>query len=472
MSSPPSRRRSALRLAILGLGLALGGVMAARSQIGGDQLNLLARGWLLAARGVWIHYGNPLSSGGDAPGSATTVLIAAPLAVWRDARAPVVLILLFHLAACLLLERVVREALGERARIPFLLLYWLSPWQLLFAGFLWNPNFLFLAGAIHLATLWRLREAPRFGATFFHVATLGVFAQVHPSMLLLIVASGLLWVRGLWRPSWPGAFAGAGASLLALVPWALTATRHPGIAQPTHGFLFRGLVTVFPVAKGLLYWIRYGSLAVSEKIARLDFAPLGLDRGTTRALAALASLLAVAAVASFLLPLAANVRLWRHGLRPALRRPSAPLPGRLWLRRTLALSFVAAAIVFAMSPTTIQMWQVVPLFHAAVLVVVLWLDALRRSRRRAVATAALAAWTACAVASDALLAVAAPFQRPGGLDGVQIALRADSPMLRELAIVPRCPVAVNVDGGWWPDVLPAVGPGPAPPPRRPHGPPR
>jgi hypothetical protein len=41
------------------IGLLIGAVMAWRSQVGGDQLNLLARGWLLAARQVWILYGKP-----------------------------------------------------------------------------------------------------------------------------------------------------------------------------------------------------------------------------------------------------------------------------------------------------------------------------------------------------------------------------------------------------------------------------
>ena len=58
-----------LRRLAVALGLLISVVMVARSQAGGDQLNLLSRGWLLAERGELIPYGNPLSSGGDGPGS-------------------------------------------------------------------------------------------------------------------------------------------------------------------------------------------------------------------------------------------------------------------------------------------------------------------------------------------------------------------------------------------------------------------
>ena len=52
------------------------------------RLNLLARGWLLVARGEWIPYGNPASTGGATPGGLTALLIGGPLELWRNHRAP------------------------------------------------------------------------------------------------------------------------------------------------------------------------------------------------------------------------------------------------------------------------------------------------------------------------------------------------------------------------------------------------
>src|SRR5438046_30929 len=64
--SPAAAARTVWAIFALGLGIAV--LMVIRSQVGGDQLNLLARGWLLAARGQFIPFGNPMSTGGKAPG--------------------------------------------------------------------------------------------------------------------------------------------------------------------------------------------------------------------------------------------------------------------------------------------------------------------------------------------------------------------------------------------------------------------
>src|ERR1700681_1151491 len=111
--------------ALFALGLALAVLMVIRSQVGGDQLNLLARGWLLAARGQFIPYGNPMSTGGKAPGGITTVLVGLPLMLWRDHRAPTILVLLFHVAAYWLLDSSLKKFLAPRERVLLALLYWL-----------------------------------------------------------------------------------------------------------------------------------------------------------------------------------------------------------------------------------------------------------------------------------------------------------------------------------------------------------
>src|SRR5260370_38879026 len=69
-------------------GLVLAALLVARSQVGGDQLNLLARGWLLAARRQMVWFGNPMSTGGQAPGGVTSLLVGLPLLLWGDHPAP------------------------------------------------------------------------------------------------------------------------------------------------------------------------------------------------------------------------------------------------------------------------------------------------------------------------------------------------------------------------------------------------
>ena len=115
------------RLPVLfAVGLAISLVMVARSQVSGDQLNMLARGWLFT-HGEWVQFGLTTSANGKTPGGLGSVFSGAALLVWRDYRAPALLILLSHVLAYVLLDRTLRRALGERERLLFCVFYWLNP---------------------------------------------------------------------------------------------------------------------------------------------------------------------------------------------------------------------------------------------------------------------------------------------------------------------------------------------------------
>ena len=441
-----------LRVAVLIAGLAVSGVLVVHAQASGDQLNLLARGWLLAARGELVAYGNPLSSGGNGPGPATSVLVGLPLLVWMDHHSPVVLVWLCHLAALILLDRALRPALSPIERAAFAVVWWLNPWRVEAAGFLWNPNFLVLVGAIHLATARALAGRARFGATFAHVLALGVGAQLHPAVLLLGALSVLLWMRGYVRVSWPGFIAGCAATLASLVPWFVTLAARPEIRGGTEGFPFRGLILVFPVLKGLSYWLRYPSLSLHHGAIAFDFTPrLGAAADAWMA-GPLEIGLAAAGALTAVLALVANVAFFR-GRSPWARSPGAD-DARAWVDGYVRLTLVAAVVVFAASPTTPQSWQALPMFHAAVIPVVRGVGALalRYGERNALATLALAA--AMALGADLAMAWGARNFRCGGRDPVVFPLRSSSAMFEELGLQRTCPWPLDRPGGWWPDVLP------------------
>jgi hypothetical protein len=467
---------------IFGLGLLLSALLVARQQVGGDQLNLLARGWLLAVDGRFIPYGNPTSAGGNAPGGITSLLVGFPLFLWRDFRAPSLVIGLFHILAYLLLDRVLRPLFSPRERVLFALLYWLSPWRVYYSGFLWGPNYLYLFGALHLWTAFGLRRRASFGYSLLHAACLVLAFQVHASFLLLVVASALLWFRGYFKVSWPGIVLGGALASLPLVPWLLDVSKHPELAATSHGFLGRGLLYVFPLLRGVLYLLRYASLSVGGKMGDWDIRR-ALGPAADRLLRPLFFLLAeVVGGITVLLPLAAWVRVVRR-TRPRLRRTTA---GRLtawrlfarrlwrrwsparqalggadreWLQGYLVWILTAALLVLALAPTTIMAWQMLILFHAAVLALVLFLGALARRPR-------FAPWIARGMGLYAGLAVllilgfafATPNYRCGGREGLDLALRSDHPMLHELGIQQACPLPLNQPGTWWPDVLPEAGP--------------
>jgi hypothetical protein len=452
--SPAAASRAVWVLSAAGLAIAI--LMLVRSQVGGDQLNLLARGWLLAAEGQWISYGNPMSTGGKAPGGITSLLVGLPLMVWRDHRAASALVLLFHIAAYWILDGTLKRILTPFERVLLAVLYWLNPWQLYFAAFLWNPNYLFLFAAVHLWSALVQRNRARFWPSFLHVAGLALAFQIHASFLLLAVASLLLWLRRYFRIHWGGAVAGGVLASLPLIPWAMELASHPVIlTEADKGFLGRGLVLGFPLLRGLVYWLRYASLAISQRMDDFDFSGLlGSDPWLGPGLSVTVN--TVLAV-TMLLPVLANVRLWR---RPRLLWRAKLAPGasdRDWLKGYARVSFIAAVIVFSLSPTTLMMWQGLILLHAAILPVILWLGTLGRSRIAPRLLKPL--WIYAAVEIVLLVAIAFgnPQFRCGGRmkrTDFSFPLRSDHPMMHELKIQQTCPWPLNQPGKWWPDVLP------------------
>ena len=473
VSVPPDRsaaaRRTVLAIwACFALGLLLSLLLALRSIAGGDQLNLLARGWLLAARGLWISYGNPMSTGGKAPGGLTSLLVGLPLFLWWDFRAPGLLVVAFHAAAFLILDRSLRGILSARERLLFAVFYWLGPWRLYFSGFLWNPNYLFLFSAVHLATALAQRHRARFWASLLHVTALLFALQVHASALLLLTASALLWLRGYFKVHPAGAIAGGLIGSLPLLPWIRDVMAQPALITEAHkGFPGRGLLLVFPFLRGVVYWLRYGSLSLSGRMGRLDFTE-ALGPGADRLLRPLYfTLTQVIAPATIVLPLLAGVWLWRRQSRSAghstwrpdwrrlLRRLPDATSDRAWLHGYVLWTFLAALLIFAIAPTTFMYWQGLILIHAAVLPVVLWLGALLRTRRAPQVRAAAWTWATLAVVLGLGMAFGSPNYRCAGRHTMIFPLRHDSPMFRELGIQRVCPWPLQVPGGWWPDVLPA-----------------
>jgi hypothetical protein len=501
-------RRTAECLIWIGFaaGLLLTALMVVRSQVGGDQLNLLARGWLLATRRQMIWFGNPLSTGGKAPGGITSLLVGLPLLLWRDHRAATAAVALCHLAAFLVLDRTLARIVTPRERLVFVILYWLSPWQLYFGTFLWNPNYLFLGGAVHLATAWRLRHAPAFTASLLHAATLVLAMQIHPSFLLLAAASALLWWRGYLRPHAAGAALGAALGALPLLPWAWQVMTHPVLLAEVHrGFPGRGLV--FSLPRGILYWLRYSSLSLAGRSGLFDFTEAFGAAADHRLSPFFRALTEGVGPATVVLPLLANLWLWRcwrrwrrwrwrarcleerHEVQAAPARPAAARPAgawpagaqarlarllrlprlpatasdRSWLQGYVVLTFLAAAAVYAVSPTTMMYWQGLCLFHAAVLPLTLYAGLLLRTRHAARVLAGAAAYVVVELSLALGIAFGTPDFRCRGLETVVFPLLGDSPMFHELHIQDTCPWPLGDPHGWWPDVLPRPGEAPARP---------
>ncbi len=259
--------RSRAHWALFGLGLAISLLMLARAQVAGDGISLLSRGWLLAAKDIWVPFGNPVASsaGGYVPGGLTALVVGLPLKLWMHPRAPVVLILICHLVAYLMLDRVVGEALGRRARLVFAVVYWLNPWRVHQSAWLDNSNYVFLTGALHTWACYRQRHTASFLHSALLVGGVGLTFQLHVDAMILVIAAVLLWLRGGWRPHWGGVAVGAAVTVGALVPFFLEVAREPRLLPGSEGYLGRNFVQVWPPFKGVLYWFRYASLDCTQE---------------------------------------------------------------------------------------------------------------------------------------------------------------------------------------------------------------
>jgi len=451
---PPGRKFLLAAMFLAGLAIAL--VMTARCQVSGDQLNLYARGWILISQHEVVPYGLPTSAGGKSPGSLTSLLAGLPLMVWRDYRAPVLLTLLFHALAYLLLDRLLARTGGIRERVIFALFYWLNPWQLYFAGHLWNANWVGLPGAVHTVTAWRLRERPAFWASCLHCLSIGVCAQLHSSFMILFLATLLLWATRRIRLNLAGAALAVALTGLSVLPWAMAVLENPGLLPGGGGrILGRGLVAKGSLLGGVWYFLRYPSLFFAGRMTAFDFTP-ALGPAADALLAPLVKAGALAAgILSLAVPVLAHRRLWPRFVRRFRRGEGRALSGRAWLAGYTATTLAAALAACALSPTSFMLWQGFVILHVAVFPVVIYLAPLLRTRRRGPCVRRwLAVHAAASLVILLAMAFASPMYRQGGRQARAIALRADHPMLHELGIAARCMVPVRPADGWWPDALP------------------
>lgn len=433
---------------------ALSVLLVERSQIGGDQLNLLARGWLFASEGHLIPYGNPGSGGGVAPGATTSLAVGLPLLVWRDVRAPIALILVTHLLAFLLLDRLIERCLGDRGRVLFAVVYGLSPGRLYFSGVLWNPSFLFLAGALHAWTAFRQQRDSRFGDSFLHALTLLLSVQLHLSTVMLGISSVILYFRRAMKLNPWGVLCGSLLGALPLIPFLDLLRTHSDLFPAGKGFLGRGLMLLYPLAHGILNWFRHTSLALSAEVTRYDFSTtLGVvvDRYLSSVLRTFAVILGAVTVLAAI----AAARWWlnRQRRRGGVLRVERDEGPREWLDRYALVCFIGAMTTYCLAPTTPMWWQGVSVFHAAVIPTVRWGVSHLRTRRRNRAYRALWAWGAGGVVLTLLTALGSQQYRCGGRHNVVLDLAHDHPMIEDLRLRERCEFAVATGDGWWPDVL-------------------
>lgn len=457
-SSEPQARHRRWFWTVVVLGSVFSVLMLVRSQVAGDQLNMLARGWFLVADGEWIPYGLQTSAGGKAPGGLTALVTGLPMLAWQHHRAPTILILALQVLAYVVLDRLVSRLTGPGGRLLFAILYWLSPWRLYHSTFLWNPNFMLFFGALHFWSVNRQRHRSALWPSFVLVLAIGLPAQLHASAILLIPLSLVLWWRGYFKIDLRGAALGALVVAASLLPWLMAILQDPSLLPRGEGLLAPGGRPLSYLARGFGYWLRLDSLAISDSMYCLDFGPT-FGPAAGRAMAPiLPAIWWGLGLLTVPVALWANLRLWRRA-RGWWRRCQSRDSDRTWLKGVVRWSFLVTLVACFFSPTTPMSWQFVVFLHLAVMPSVLAVDALRRSSRRRLALRGTALYAGLTCALLLAMSLASPMYRCGGyrceaMNVTHPILRSHHPMLEELGIQATCPFEVEVPGGWWPDVLP------------------
>ncbi len=433
-------------------------LMLVRSQVAGDQLNMLARGWFLITDGVWIPFGLPTSAGGKAPGGLTALVTGLPLLVWRHHRAPNMLILGLQIVAYVLLDRFVSRVTGRGGRLLFAILYWLSPWRLYHSTFLWNPNYMLFFGALHFWSVVQQRHRAKLWPSFLLVLAIGLPAQLHASAILLVPISIVLWWRGYFKIHFKGTALGAMVVAASLVPWSLAVLRDPALLPSGGGLLASGIRPLSYLTRGFGYWLRLDSLAVSDSMYCLDFSAL-VGPSAGRAVAPLLpSVWWILGLLTVPVAIWANLRLWRHS-RGWWRVSPPRASDRTWLKGVVRWSFLVTLLACFFSPTTTMSWQIVVLLHLAVMPTVLAGQALLKSPKRHLALRGTGLYVGLTCALLLAMSFGSPMYRCGGyrceaMNATHPILRSHHPMLEELGIEATCSFEVDQPGGWWPDVLP------------------
>lgn len=442
-----------LRWLLFFAGLAIGLLMVLRSQAHRDQFFLLILGWELVENGRLFPFGPHVSGGGLYPGYLAGLFSGLPLLIWQDYRSPALLVLVLRAAAYLGLDRALRDHLDDRERLLLCALFWLSPWSLHYAGFIWAPNWTFFFGVAHFWTAFRQRTSASFLDSYLHVLAIGAVFQFHGSFLLLAVVSGLLVLRGYMKVRWSAVVAGAATVFFSTLPWLLLAARNPLVRPGGEGYLGHGLIAFHPLVKGLAYWFRYPSMWFPFNTLRFDFTPALGPQADAVLTPVMFFLTWVVGSPTVFVCLAAFIWYWRRRPPAVFGRVSPEATAREWLVGFTRWTFLGSLVTFALIPTPIMSWQGFVILHVAVLPTVFFLaEHWRRAAPR---------WTGKAIAVHVTLlglislamALGSPMFRQGGRFSEYVRARQLYPVLVELGVDRNATVIIDAEKGYSDDPM-------------------
>ncbi len=252
--------------------------------IDGDVIQILDKAHQLVTADNLIPYGNVSSSGasGNIPGAFLTLSTGLPMKLWFSPWAALTFLAFLHFLAFLMFYDSFKDYLTPMALMAVVVVFWLNPWRMS-EVFLWNPGYIYFASALHLWSAYKLSQKASFKFSVLHGLSLFLGLQIHPSFVILFfMTMMLLWMKAL-KPHLLGTLSGIILGLASLIPYILAGLEDPSIfPQPGSGdgkgYLFFGLINVYPLLKGFWYWILFGSSIFQTHVFhQLNFSWMGVE---------------------------------------------------------------------------------------------------------------------------------------------------------------------------------------------------
>lgn len=372
-----------LQIVIIGaVGLLLTALYAYGHLIDGDVIQLLRNAHVLATQGIVVPYGNATSSGsgGHVPGAFLSLAAGLPMLIWHSPWAALAFLTLLHLASWLLFANVLRNFVSGATLVALGVLYWLNPWRAS-EVFLWNPSYTFIAALLHFWTAYHLSKQKSLVYSCLHALSLFLALQIHPSFVILVFMTFILLISKSLRPHWGGAALGVVLGTLSLLPYILAGLEDPNLfPQPgsgDKGFLFYGLVYVYPVLKAVWYWVLFGSTIFQTHVFhQLEWSWVHPEILRICLQYFWLILKYIVGVAGVLLSFYVNYRLIKTYKEHFKFWKAPDSQGRGWLINYCVAAFVSGLIAVAISPSVPIYWHMLYIFPFALIPLLLFIDQL------------------------------------------------------------------------------------------------
>lgn len=324
-----------------------------------QNLNVNSEGYFMLSEGVYNHYSKQtLDLTAD---SLKTVLVSSPMNLWENTIAPVILLVLLRLLAFFIIFKELAKLFSPSTMIWFSVLFLLSPW-LMYSTALGADAYIQLGVAGYLVSVLKLTRSNQPRSSTFLWTVLLAFSilwclALSPAWGVLLITTVILWIKKTIHPNVSGLITSLAVIAVIMIPYVhqLEINEDSEIyVNHSYNYWGFGTVYVYPLFKGLIYWIRYGSaMFQSEIVYKTGFSWLS-DSETVQSYCSYAwrSILIIAGLLSVIISLMANCLMIKE-IKPLFFRNFSEDRQLSYLKIICTVMLASIVLFIAVSPYTL-----------------------------------------------------------------------------------------------------------------------